>query len=103
MQPGMTLFEGGNGAGKSNLIEAAYMLAIARSHRAGSERELARRGAADAGGDAYVRIAASVRRGEDPLRLQIDIHAPGAAGSAAAKALSGQWRGKAGGGAGGAA
>ena len=85
LQPGMTLFEGGNGAGKSNLIEAAYMLAIARSHRAGSERELARRGAAEPGGDAYARIAASARRGEDPLRLQIDIHVPGAAGAALQK------------------
>lgn len=77
----MTLFEGGNGAGKSNLIEAAYMLAIARSHRAASERDLPRRESAERGEDAYARVAASVRRGEDPLRLQIDIHIPGAAGS----------------------
>ena len=38
LQPGMILFEGENGAGKSNLLEAMYLLAVARSpprvHRA---------------------------------------------------------------------
>ena len=75
--PGMTVFEGGNGAGKSNLLEALYMLAVGRSPRAGSDRELLRRGAASgdggAGGEAYAQVGARVERGDDPVRLQIHI------------------------------
>ena len=71
LQPGMTLFHGGNGEGKSNLIEAIYMLAIARSPRTANDRDLMRR--APDSGEAYARIAANVERDGDPLRLQIDL------------------------------
>jgi len=37
---GMVLLMGANAQGKSNLLEAAYLLAIAKSYRATSEREL---------------------------------------------------------------
>lgn len=37
---GLLLFHGHNGAGKSNLLEACYLLAITKSYRAGNEREL---------------------------------------------------------------
>lgn len=67
----MTLFHGGNGEGKSNLIEAIYMLAIARSPRTANDRDLMRRAPDD--GEAYTRIAANVERDGDPLRLQIDL------------------------------
>lgn len=69
----MTLFHGGNGEGKSNLIEAIYMLAIARSPRTANDRDLMRRAASADGGEAYARIAANVERDGDPLRLQIDL------------------------------
>lgn len=77
----MTLFHGGNGEGKSNLIEAIYMLAIARSPRTANDRDLMRRAAA--GGEAYARIAANVERDGDPLRLQIDLVSANADASAA--------------------
>ena len=82
MQPGMTLFHGGNGEGKSNLIEAIYMLAIARSPRTANDRDLMRRAPTD-GGEAYARIAANVERDGDPLRLQIDLVSAHADASAA--------------------
>ena len=82
LQPGMTLFHGGNGEGKSNLIEAIYMLAIARSPRTANDRDLMRR--APASGEAYARIAANVERDDDPLRLQIDLVSANADASAAA-------------------
>jgi len=78
----MTLFHGGNGEGKSNLIEAIYMLAIARSPRTANDRDLMRRAPTD-GGEAYARIAANVERDGDPLRLQIDLVSANADASAA--------------------
>ena len=40
LEPGLSVFEGENGHGKSNLLEAAYLLAIAKSPRASNDREL---------------------------------------------------------------
>ncbi|MDP6782640.1 MAG: DNA replication/repair protein RecF [Dehalococcoidia bacterium] len=42
---GGVVLVGSNAQGKSNLLEAAYLLSIMRSHRAGVERELIRLGA----------------------------------------------------------
>ena len=42
LAPGMVLVEGENGHGKSNLVEALYLLAIGKSLRATTERELVR-------------------------------------------------------------
>ena len=42
LAPGIVLLQGGNAQGKSNLLEALYVLAIAKSYRATSERELVR-------------------------------------------------------------
>ncbi len=84
MQPGMTLFEGGNGAGKSNLIEAIYMLAVARSPRAATDRDLMRHSAIETSdASAYTQIEAHIEREGDPLRLQIHIRpTPNAMGAA---------------------
>ena len=40
LPPGRTIFWGDNGQGKSNLLEAAYLLATSRSFRTSAEREL---------------------------------------------------------------
>ena len=40
--PGIILIQGNNGHGKSNLLEALYMLAIAKSDRTTADRELIR-------------------------------------------------------------
>jgi len=43
--PGLTIVHGANGAGKTNLLEALYFGATARSFRTANERELVRFGA----------------------------------------------------------
>ena len=67
----MTLFQGDNGAGKSNLLEAIYMLAVARSPRASSDRELVRRSRGE--GEFYTQVAASVERSDDSVSVQINF------------------------------
>ncbi len=45
LAPGLTLLQGNNACGKTNLLEAIFYLATARSPHAGAERELIRWGA----------------------------------------------------------
>ena len=71
LQPGMTLFQGDNGAGKSNLLEAMYLLAVARSPRASSDRELIRR--INHEGQFYAQAAGNVERQQDSVNLQINF------------------------------
>ena len=73
---GLILLEGGNGQGKSNLLEAAYLLAIAKSNRASADRELvyseARRGP-----QPYAQILAELQLADGNVRLQVDFTASG--------------------------
>ena len=83
----MVLFQGQNGQGKSNLLEAIYILAIAKSPRVSSDRELIRQQAAPE--DAYAQVSATVRRGPEDLRVQLDFQAfPGDAGHSAEAAAA---------------
>ena len=52
--PGVSVYFGQNAQGKTALVEAVYLLAIARSFRAENERELVNFDAARAGGQALV-------------------------------------------------
>ena len=54
LPPGVVVFFGPNAQGKSTLLEAAYILAIARSFRAENEREVINFHAAAEGGEALV-------------------------------------------------
>ena len=83
--PGMTLFQGENGAGKSNLLEAMYMLAVARSPRASSDRELIRRSNGE--GEFYTQVAADVERSGDAVNLQINFRSTNAPVPAGAPAM----------------
>src|SRR5512146_3303892 len=47
LAPGLTLLQGNNACGKTNLLEAIFYLAAARSPHAGAERELLRWAASD--------------------------------------------------------
>ncbi|MDA1216153.1 MAG: AAA family ATPase, partial [Chloroflexi bacterium] len=47
---GLVVVHGDNGQGKSNLMEAAYLLAVARSFRAQTDRDLITLEAAQTGG-----------------------------------------------------
>ncbi|MDA1189883.1 MAG: AAA family ATPase, partial [Chloroflexi bacterium] len=70
--PGLTVLHGENGQGKSNLLEALYLLAVAKSSRAGADRELMRR---DASGQpsGHTQVSAWLSRGEDTVRVQFDL------------------------------
>lgn len=45
LQPGVTVFAGANGAGKTSILEAAFLLSHARSFRSGAKDALLQRGA----------------------------------------------------------
>ena len=79
LQPGITLVHGGNGQGKSNLLEAVYLLAIAKSPRASADREMVRQQSAAEG---YARVSATVMRGSELLRAEVDFVASGGGGQA---------------------
>ena len=71
MRPGLTLFQGQNGHGKSNLLEAAYMLAIAKSSRSSHERELVNWSLAETGG--HMQVLGVGREGDTTTQAQIDV------------------------------
>ncbi len=69
----MILIRGANGQGKSNLLEAIYMLAVAKSARASSDRELVRWGPVP--DQTHCQVSAVAQRDGEQLRVQIDLSA----------------------------
>ncbi len=67
----MVLVQGNNGHGKSNLLEALYLLVIAKSQRASTERELVRR--ESVGVEFFSQVAAVVQREDGTVRVQVDF------------------------------
>ena len=74
LEPGLSVFEGENGHGKSNLLEAAYLLAIAKSPRASNDRELVSWDVAQSGG--HVQVLGVARQHDLTVQAQLDIEAP---------------------------
>jgi DNA replication and repair protein RecF len=72
LAPGVLLFEGANGAGKTNLLEAVYFLSMCRSFRLGRDRDVVFRGAARA----LVRAEAAGRDGAVSFALEYDVRTP---------------------------
>lgn len=71
LTPGLTLVHGNNAQGKTNLLEAVFYLATARSPHAGAERELIRWGASSEP-IPFARVQAqAVRRNDDRVHLEI--------------------------------
>lgn len=68
--PGVNLFFGQNGSGKTNLLEAVHYCALGRSHRTGQDREVVRKGAE--AGSCGVNILRRDGRGEIAIRLMPD-------------------------------
>ena len=69
LPPGIVVFFGPNAQGKTTLMEAVYLLAIARSFRAENEREVVNFGSAADGGQALV--GGTVERTEDRLAVYV--------------------------------
>ncbi|MBI4297904.1 MAG: DNA replication/repair protein RecF [Chloroflexi bacterium] len=68
LPPGISLFRGENGQGKTNLLEAIYLLATTRSPRAGGEAELIHWDALEEP-LAFTRVDADIQQGGQPLRV----------------------------------
>jgi len=69
---GLLLFVGGNAQGKSNLLEAIYLLATTRSVRANSEGELVSRDASQQG-QAVARLVGTARRHDGSVQVEVVI------------------------------
>src|SRR4051795_10721090 len=74
--PGLLLFRGQNGQGKTNLLESIYVLATSRSPRTSVERELLSWQAAEDADLAavvppFARLEGSVRRQQREVHLQL--------------------------------
>jgi len=67
----MVLIQGDNAQGKSNLLEAIYLLAIAKSPRASADRELIRWQAGPE--ETLTTVSALIHRDDDPLRVRVDL------------------------------
>ncbi len=70
LDPGITLISGANAAGKSNLVEAIYMLASLRSTRAQTEGELLRW---DAPQPQVMRVVGTAQRDGDSVEVEIAL------------------------------
>ncbi len=81
LSPGLSVFRGANAQGKSNLLEAIYLLALTKSTRAENERDVIRFEAAEE--IPYTRlIGAAQRKDGQQVEVQVDMAiAPGQAGS----------------------
>lgn len=67
LSPGVSVYFGPNAQGKTTLLEAVYLLSIARSFRAENEREVVNFAAAQSGGQALV--DGTVERDDQRLRV----------------------------------
>jgi DNA replication and repair protein RecF len=72
LKPGLSIFQGRNAQGKSNLLESIALLATSRSFRAGGERETVRWGAPGH----FARVDAQLARRAGPLGVEIVIADP---------------------------
>jgi DNA replication and repair protein RecF len=72
LSPGITILVGDNAQGKSNLLEALYLLATTKSFRASADRELIN-WRASATELSYARLIADVRRGGGREKVEIVV------------------------------
>ena len=84
--PGLTLVCGVNAAGKSNLVEAAYLLAALRSTRAQTEGELIRWAAPS---PQVMRVAGEAQTADDRVTVEVALLARAGAEAGAARQRTG--------------
>ena len=74
---GLSVFHGGNAQGKSNLLEAVYILSIAKAYRAASDREAIGKAVGD--DQWHTQVLGIAHRGQDRVRIVVDMRLEGAA------------------------
>lgn len=80
MPQGAVIFHGDNGQGKSNLLEAIYLLAATKSPRATTDRELINYQVLESELP-FARLSAQVQKQDRPLDIEIVIQARAGRGS----------------------
>lgn len=73
LEPGLNVFQGENGHGKSNLLESVYLLSVAKSPRASADRELVNWEVLRHGG--HGQIVGVAKEFEQTTKAQIDFDA----------------------------
>jgi DNA replication and repair protein RecF len=73
---GLSVFHGRNAQGKSNLLEAVYLLSIAKAYRAASDREAIGKAVGDDHG--HTQVLGVAHRGQDRVRIVVDMRLEGA-------------------------
>ena len=68
---GTLVFYGDNAQGKSNLLEAVYMLCLAKAYRAASDREAISKTAVE--DPDHAQVSSAVQRGQDRVRILVDM------------------------------
>lgn len=71
LSPGLVVFTGANGHGKSGLLEAVHMLSVGKSLRASNDREIVNHGIARDGG--HVQALGVFNSGPESVRAQFDL------------------------------
>ena len=71
LAPGLVVFTGANGQGKSGLLEAVHMLSVGKSLRAGNDREIVNHLIARDGG--HVQALGVFNSGAESVRAQFDL------------------------------
>jgi DNA replication and repair protein RecF len=72
---GLLIFSGGNAQGKSNLLEALYLLSIAKAYRASSDREAICRTALE--DRSHAQVLSTVQRKHGMVRIMVDMRLEG--------------------------
>ena len=88
LNPGVCVFFGANAQGKTTLLEAVYLLAIARSFRAKNEREVVNFGAALQGEPALV--GGAIEKREERLAVYIGYQPQPVRGATSASLATGE-------------
>ena len=71
LSPGLVVFTGANGHGKSGLLEAIHMLSVGKSLRASNDREIVNHSIARDGG--HVQALGVFSNGTESIRAQFDL------------------------------
>lgn len=73
LAPGITILHGPNGSGKTNVLEAAFVLATTKSFRTRTDRELVSWMEQDEGVPRYARLEGDADAKGGPLRVEVTL------------------------------